>query len=254
MKFKKLLLPFAVGALALTLAACGDEDKATKEETPKEETPKEETSQEASNKDLQAKLAEQQIDEKEIVAVVNDEELTGWDYNSVLASIQSEMQQMGQDPTSKEAVEQIKTKALDSLVSQTLVVQKAKEAKLTSSEKEINEKYAAIQEQIGGEEAMKKALEAEKMDEKTLKAQLGDSILFEKYQNKVVPAKEVTDKEIQDYYDQASAQTKEAGQEFPPLEEVREKIKGLLVQQKQQEEFLKHVEEIKADAKIELKI
>ncbi|WP_075619083.1 SurA N-terminal domain-containing protein [Paenisporosarcina indica] len=251
MKFKKLLLPFAVGALAFTLAACGDEDKATKEETPKEKTTQEATTDE---KEIQAKLAEQQVDESEIVAVVNDEELTGLMYNSVLFSIQSEMQQMGQDPTSKEAAEQIKKTTLDSLVSQTLIVQKAKEANLTASEAEIEEKYASIQEQIGGEEAMQKSLKAEKMDEKTLKEQIGESILFEKYQNKVVPAKEVTDKEIQEYYDQAAAQTKEAGQEFPPLEEVSEKIKGLLVQQQQQEVFVKHLEEIKADAKIELKI
>ena len=250
MKFKKYLYPFAVGALAFTLAACGDEDKASKEE------PKEETTQEATKdaEEIQAKLAEQQVDESEIVAIVNDEELTGLEYNSVLISIQSELQQMGQDPTSKEAVEQIKTKTLDSLVSQTLIVQKAKEADLTASEAEIDEKYASIQEQIGGEEEMQKALKAEKLDEKSLKQQLGESILFEKYQNKVVPAKEVTEKEIQDYYDQAAAQSKEAGQEFPPLEEVKEKIKDLLVQQQQQEVFVKHLEEIKADAKIELKI
>lgn len=251
MKFKKILLPFAVGALAFTLVACGDEDKATKEETPKEKTTQEATTDE---KEIQAKLAEQQVNESEIVAVVNDEELTGLMYNSVLFSIQSEMQQMGQDPTSKEAAEQIKKTTLDSLVSQTLIVQKAKEADLTASEAEIEEKYASIQEQLGGEEAMQKALTAEKMDEKTLKEQIGESILFEKYQNKVVPAKEVTDKEIQEYYDQAAAQTKEAGQEFPPLEEVSEEIKGLLVQQQQQEVFVKHLEKIKADAKIELKI
>ena len=101
---------------------------------------------------------------------------------------------------------------------------------------------------------MKKSLKEQKTDEKKLKVHLGESILFEKYQNKVVPAEEVTEKEVQDYYNQAAAQAKEAGQEFPPLEEVREKVKGLLVDQKQQEKFLAHVEELKANSKIELKI
>ena len=36
MKLKKVLLPFIAGALALSLAACSEEDKAAKDETPKE--------------------------------------------------------------------------------------------------------------------------------------------------------------------------------------------------------------------------
>jgi hypothetical protein len=36
-------------------------------------------------------------------AVVNDEELTGEEYNVALTSIQGQMQQMGKDPSSKES-------------------------------------------------------------------------------------------------------------------------------------------------------
>ena len=64
----------------------------------------------------------------------------------------------------------------------------------------------------------------------------------------------VTDKEIQEYYDQAAAQSKEAGQELPPLQEASEEIKGILKQQQQEEILANHVEKLKADAKIELKI
>ena len=264
MKFKKLLLPLAAGALALSLAACGDEDKATKEEAPKQETAKKDSAQEAAKEptkeelaaaeEMQAKLDEQQVDKSEIVAIVNDEELTGDKYNNALMSIQGQMQQMGQDPTSKEASEQIKTQTLDTLVNQTLIRQKATEAKLTASEEEVNKEYATYEEQFGGEEAMTKALEAQKMDKDTLKEQIADSIVFGKYQDKVAPAKEVTDKQIQEYYDQAATQAKEAKQELPPLEESKGEIKGILEQQQQQEIFAAHVEKLKADAKIELKI
>lgn len=261
MKLKKILLPFVAGALALSLAACNDDDKATKEETPKEETAKKDASQEepkAPSKEelaeMQAKLDEQQVDKSEIVAVVNDEELTGDKYNQALMSIQGQMQQMGQDPTSKEASEQIKTQTLDSLVNQTLIRQKATEAKLTATEEEVNKEYATYEEQVGGEEAMAKALKAQKMDKETLKEQIAESIVFGKYQDKVAPAKEVTDKEIQAYYDQAVAQAEGTEQKLPPLEEASKEIKGILEQQQQQELFAAHVEKIKADAKIELKI
>jgi len=257
MKFKKLLLPFAAGALALSLAACSDDDKAAKEDTPQGETTQEGTAdQKAAAEEMKAKLAEQQVDESEIVAVVNKEELSGAEYNAALASLQGQMQQMGQDPTSKEASELIKTQALDMVVNQALILQKAKEAKLAASEAEVDKRYASYEEQFGGEEALLEALKAQSMDVKSLKEEIVNSILFEKYKDKVVPAKEVTEKEIKEYYDQAVAQSKEAGQDqaLPPLQESSEEIKGILQQQQQQELLAAHVKELKADAKIELKI
>lgn len=261
MNFKKILLPIAAGALVLGLAACNDEDKVAKDEAPQVEknqesaSAKEPTKEEkAAAEEMQAKLSEQQVDKSEIVAIVNDEELVGVDYNAALMSIQGQMQQSGQDPTSKEGAEQVKTQALDMIVNQTLILQKAKEAELTASEKEVDEKYATYEEQFGGEKGLKEALKAQSMDVETLKKDISDSILFEKYKDKVVPAKEVTDKEIQDYYDQAVSQVKESGQELPPLEEASEEIKGILEEQQQQELLTAHIEELKPNAKIELKI
>lgn len=259
MNYRKILLPFAAGALALSLAACSGEDKATKDETPQGETEKKGAEaptkeQEAAAKEMQAKLAKQQVDKSKIVAVVNDEELTGVEYNAALKSIQGQMQQTGQDPTSKEAAEQVKTQALDTLVNQTLILQKAKEADIKASKDEIDKEYASFAEQSGGEKAMKELLKAESMDVETLKELIGESIQFEKYRDKVVPADKVTDEEIQKYYDQAAAQSKKSGQELPPLEKASEQIRGILEQQQQQELLAAHVEELKAEAKIELKI
>jgi len=256
MTLRKVLLPLVAGSLALSLAACSEEDKAVKEETPQVEANEKGTKEgEATAKAMQVKLAEQQVDKNKVVAVVNNEELTGVEYNAALTSFQGQMQQTGQDPTSKEVAEQVKGQALDALVNHTLILQKANEAAITASEAEINKRYATFEER---EKAMKKALEAESMDVKTVKEQIAESLLVEKYQEKVVPADEVkvTDKEIQVYYDQAAAQSKEAGQEqeLPPLEEASEEIKGILKQQQQQEILAIHVEELKAEAKIDLKI
>jgi len=256
MNFKKILLPFAAGALALGLAACSDEEdnaNAPEEENAQTEEPSEEEQQQAAE-EMQAKLAEQQVEEDEVVAVVNDEELTGVEYNTALTQIQGQMQQTGQDPTSEEAAEQVKTQALDSLVNQTLIMQKAEEANLDATEEEIDEEYNAFQEQFGGEEAMKEALEAQNMEVETLREQIAESIIFEKYVEEAIPTEEPTDEEVKEYYDQAAAQSEEAGQEMQPLEEISDQIKQMLTQQKQQEQLMAHVEELKENAEIELKI
>lgn len=260
MKLKKVLVPLIAGALALSLAACSGEEKAATDEKPQAETKQEATKdqatkeQEASAKEMKEKLAKQQVDTNKIVAVVNKEELTGEDYNVALTSIQGQMQQMGQDPSSKESAELIKMQALDMLVNQTLILQKAKEAELKASTSEIEGEYSSFEKQFGGEKELKKALKAQSMDVKTLKEQIAESIIFEKYQDKIAPAGKVTDKEIKEYYDQAASKSKEAGQELPPLTEVSKEIQGILIQEQQQKLLATHVEELKADAEIELKI
>ena len=241
MKFKKVLI---AGALALGLAACSDDDKAS------DATPEEAVSQE----EMQAKLAEQQVENNKVVAVVNDEELVGEQYNAILSSIQSQLQQMGQDPTSKEVVENIKAQTLDTIVNQALILQKAKETDITATEAEIDESYATLAESFGDEETMKEALEKESMEVETIREKLAESIVFQKYQDQVIPIEEVTDTEIEEYYDLLAAQAKESEQELPPLEDVSEEIKRIIEQEEQQKQLGTHVEALRADAKIELKI
>lgn len=250
MKLKKVFLPFIAGALAIGLAACSGDDKAKKDDAP--ETTQDE---QAAAEEIQAKLAKQQVEAKEIVAVVNEEELNGEQYNNALASIQGEMQRVGQDPTSKEAAEQIKKQTLETLVNQTLLLQQAKDDKIEASTAEIEKEYEAYTKQFGDEDKLKEVLESQKMDVKTLKEQIiAESIVFNKYTNQVAPAEEVTDKEIKEYYDQAVAQAKESELDLPPLEEASEEIKGILEQEQQQKKLIAHIEKLKEKAEIELKI
>ena len=252
MKFKKALLPFITGALALSLAACGGEDKAEQDETTQEQEPLQGDIKSAE--ETQAKLAEQQVENDKVVAVVNNEELKGEQYNTVVIAIQGQMQQMGQDPTSNDSAERVKVQALDLVVNQTLLHQKAIEEEISASESEIDEDYSIFVEQFGDEETMKEALKSQNMDVETIKEKIAKSIVIEKYQEKVAPIEKVTDEEIKEYYDQAAAATKDSGQELPPLEEVSDEIQGFIEQEKQQKKLSAHIEELKADAEIELKI
>lgn len=247
MNLKKVLLPFFAGALALSLAACSGDDKG------KDKKNEDASGDQAAIEEMQKKLDKQKIDEDTIVAVVNDEEVNGETYNVVLQNLQMQFQQMGQDPTSDEMATALKEQTLDTLVNQTLLLQQAKAEKIEVAQEEIDNEYGMFIEQFGDEETLEKALKDEGMDAEALKAQISESIVFDKYQEKVAPAEEVTEEEIKNYYDEFSAQS-EGEEELPPLEEISDSIKQILEQNGQQQKLIAHIEELKKDAKIELKI
>ncbi|MGM0920597.1 MAG: SurA N-terminal domain-containing protein [Bacillota bacterium] len=254
---KKVMLPLITGLMAVVLAACGgneeskeakNDDKAKTAETDQQKD------QQKQMEEMQKKLEAQQVDEKKTVALVNDEKILGSDYNSVLQSTQGQMQQMGQDPTSKEAAEQVKKQTLDSLVGQTLLLQEANKKGYKASDEDIKKQLDETKKQFKTEKEFEAALKKSGMDMKTLEAQIADDIKFRQYVEKEVPAGEISDEEIQKTYDQYAEQGKSSGQEVPKLEEVKPQIEQSLQQQKQQEQLAQKVEELKKNAKINLKI
>ncbi|MGG4488013.1 SurA N-terminal domain-containing protein [Metabacillus idriensis] len=254
---KKVMLPVITGLMAVVLAACGgneeskeakNDDKAKTAETDQQKD------QQKQMEEMQKKLEKQQVDEKKTVALVNDEKILGSDYNSVLQSTQGQMQQMGQDPTSKEAAEQVKKQTLDSLVGQTLLLQEADKKGYKASDEDVKKQLDETKKQFKTEKEFEAALKKSGMDMKTLEAQIADDIKFRQYIEKEVPAGEISVEEIQKTYDQYAEQGKSSGQEVPKLEEVKPQIEQSLQQQKQQEKLAQKVEELKKSAKIDLKI
>ncbi|PLR69064.1 MULTISPECIES: SurA N-terminal domain-containing protein [Bacillaceae] len=254
---KKMMFTLITGLMAVVLAACGgneeskeakNEDKAKTAETDQQKE------QQKKMEEMQKKLEEQQVDEKKTVAIVNDKEIVGSDYNSVLQSTQGQMQQMGQDPSSKEAAEQVKKQTIDSLVGQTLLLQEADKKGYKASDEDIKKQLDETKKQFKTEKEFESALKKSGMDMKTLETQIADDIKFRQYVEKEIPADKVTDEEIQKAYDQYAEQGKTTGQEVPKLEEVKPQIEQSLQQQKQQEKLAQQVEELKKNAKIEIKI
>ncbi|WHZ59005.1 SurA N-terminal domain-containing protein [Metabacillus hrfriensis] len=254
---KKVMLSLITGLMAVVLAACGgneeskeakNDDKAKTAETDQQKD------QQKQMEEMQKKLEAQQVDEKKTVALVNDEKILGSDYNSVLQSTQGQMQQMGQDPTSKEAAEQVKKQTLDSLVGQTLLLQEANKKGYKASDEDVKKQLDETKKQFKTEKEFEAALKKSGMDMKTLEAQIADDIKFRQYVEKEVPAGEISAEEIQKTYDQYAEQGKSSGQEVPKLEEVKPQIEQSLQQQKQQEQLAQKVEELKKNAKIDLKI
>ena len=164
------------------------------------------------------------------------------------------MQQIGPNPTSKEAAEQVKNQTIDSLVGQTLLLQEVDKNSYKVSESDINKQLDEIKKQFKTEKEFEAALKQSGMEMKTLKTQIVEDIKLKQYVEKEVPAGEITDEEIQKTYNQYAEQGKSTGQEVPKLEEVKVQIEQSLQQQKQQEKLAQQVEELKKNAKIDIKI
>lgn len=247
------MFTLVTGLMAVVLAACGGNDESKETNAKTAETVQQEE-QQKQIEEVQKKLEAQQIDEKKTVAIVNDQKILGSDYNSALASVQGFMQQMGQDPTSKEAAEQAKNQTIDSLIGQTLLLQEADKKNYKATEEEITKQLDEIKKQFKTEEEFEAALKKSGMDMKTFETQIADDIKLKQYVEKEVPAGEITDEEIQKMYDQFAEQGKSTGQEVPKLEDVKPQIEQSLHQQKQQEKLAQQVEELKKNAKIDIKI
>ncbi|MFF2290974.1 SurA N-terminal domain-containing protein [Peribacillus butanolivorans] len=250
---KKLLYPIVIGLLAVVLTACGSNDEAGKKNDDKEAA-KTTEDQQKQMEELQKKLDKQKVDEKKTVAIVNDEKISGAEYNSMLSTTQMQMQQLGQDPTSKKVAEQIKEQTINSLVGQRLLLQAAEKKGYTASKDEIEKQLAEMKGQYENDEKFNEAMKQAGLNLEKLKTQIAKDIPYTKYVDKEIKVEEATDEEIEKYYDQVKEQAKASGQEAQKLEEMKPQIKKLLEQQKKQEKLVKHVEELQKDAKVDIKI
>ena len=91
------------------------------------------------------------------------------------------------------------------------------------------------------------------MDE--LKTQIAENIKYTNYVEKEIKVDEVTEDEMKKFYDQyASQQGQDQAKDAPKFEDVKPQIKTQLEQQKKQEKLVQHVEDLKKNAKIDVKI
>ncbi|RFU62712.1 SurA N-terminal domain-containing protein [Bacillus sp. V59.32b] len=253
---KKLTYPLLIGLMAVVLTACGSNDEAKKandeEKTKTAQT--EQQKQEKQMEEMQKKLDKQKIDEKKTVAIVNNKKILGSDYNDILLSSQMQMQQMGQDPTSEEAAKQVKKQTIDTLVGQTLLLQDADKKGYKASDSEIEKELAETKKQFKDDKKFKAAMKEAGINMTELKKQISQNIIYKNYLDKEIPIQKVTDKEIEDYYNQSVKKESNNTQETPKLADVKPQIKQQLEQQKIQQNVGKQVEELKKNSTVEVKV
>ncbi len=242
-----------VALLTVVLAACGGNEEGSKEKADK---PKDEKTSQDENKakmeELKKKMEKQQIDKDKVVAKVNDTEIKGDEYNRALSQFQIQYQQMGQDPTSDKLSKQIEEQVVQSLVDYELILQAAEGKGYTASDEEVEKKLKSIKDQYKEDKKFEEALKQNKLTEKELKAQLTRNLTYEKFVEKEVPAAEVSEKEMKDYYNKFKEKAK--GQQAPPYEDVKAQIKTQLENQQKQEQVTKKIKQLKDKADVKVMI
>jgi parvulin-like peptidyl-prolyl isomerase len=214
-------------------------------------------------------------DRKKVIAVVNGENILKGEF---LDSYNVEKQNYGitaeneNSTENAEMVKNLKTGILDNLVYQKLITQNAKKEGFTvndeikaEAKKEFDGIVASIEEQMksqGGtanEDYAKKAKDYVDEQLKTIgKTQdeyvqmIAEQMVTEKFKSKVTADVQVTDKDIQDYYDSEVKNQQSQGSAYAAVELVKQpevRVKHILIQlpKEQQDEFNKLFNEKKTE-------
>lgn len=186
------------------------------------------------------------------VARVNGEEISRADYQTQISQLQTNATQQGMDPEEASVQAQIQQRAVDTLVNTELLIQASQNADLAVSAEEVESEFQAIAEQAGGTDALQTRIEEVGLTEAEVRQNIEDELLIDAYlsANTSDDALTVSDEEVQAFYDQISQ-----GQEgVPPLADIRGQIETQVAQTKQQELIAGIIEELKANADIEILI
>ena len=226
-KYLSLLLIVGV----LLLAACSNNSEATEEEA---------SSEDSTTVETQKELEAMKVEEDKVVATVNDKEIKGKDYNSMLVQTQLRYTMSGEDPSDAEVAKSIEQEVMDNLIGQELLLQKAKEEGFTASDKEVETELEQIKAQFDGEEELKKALEGQGMTLEQLESQYADIVVVDKFVKEKIGTPDVSEKEVKAFYDE---QFSKDAENPPSFDEMKDRIKDYLVEKKTQEK----VQEMKAE-------
>lgn len=143
------------------------------------------------------------------VAKVNNEKITRAQLEDRMKGVISQIkQQYGDNYSSNaqavEALKQQRQSMLDEMVTETLLLQKAKELKLVPSDSDLNseitKQYNTTKANYKTDAEWKTALSQNGFTEDSLKAQIKNSVILNKVVDYMTKDVKVTDKQIEDYY------------------------------------------------------
>lgn len=156
------------------------------------------------------------------VAVVNGYKITNREYQSNIKQLQQIASEQGADPTDSSILANIKDQALNTLIDGELLRQEAKDHGIEVSADDINDRFTEIEEGVGGAEELASKMAEFGITKESLLRDIENDFLIQKLFEEVIGGdeEEVSDKEVQDFYDLAGGES--AG--LPPLEEVEELI------------------------------
>lgn len=233
-------------SLATVLAACGGDDSENSKDNKEKDNQTEEKAGQASGNKVKV-TDEEKVKDDKVVTTINGNDIKGETYNSTYAQTKVMMKQYGVSDKKK-----LKEQTLNAIVQQELLKQDAKKNGIEVTDKEIQSQFDKEKKASKGDFA--KVLKQNQFTEETYKEQIELRLTVQKYTDQELKATEVTDKEVQAYYDKLKKQQEEAPKEkqkeVPKLKDIEGQIKQQLQQQKQQKQLQAKVQELEKKADI----
>ena len=189
------------------------------------------------------------------IAKVNGVEISRDSYLQTLEQTVNMYQSQGVAISDDEMIQAIKNQVIDGLISRQLILEAAINSGITIEDNLIDIEYQNTVSNLGGEEAFQIALADVGMDENTLRSNIKNSLIINKYLASEINTDNfsVSDEQVKVFYEQAKSDAG-VGVEIPPLEEVSELIKSQLLSQMEQEAVNAKIESLKTSANIEILI
>ncbi|OHA18559.1 MAG: hypothetical protein A2664_02890 [Candidatus Taylorbacteria bacterium RIFCSPHIGHO2_01_FULL_46_22b] len=183
------------------------------------------------------------------VAIVNSEKITQGEYDLRYAQLAASIVSQGRSATTTEMQTAIKQQVVDTLISETLILQAARKEGIKQNNEEIDALFSQNKTQFGDTAAFEKALKDQGFSQKTFKDALVRNNIVQQYLSKHVDltSAKATDAEIRSFYDQAALESSNV----PPLSEVRTQVENQIIQQKQQLLISNYVNLLRASSTIE---
>ena len=249
---KKFLLGLAAVAAAFSLAACGadgDDEAATDDAAQTEEQGEQ-------------AMPEPELDNiPDVVATIDDEEISGdafaENYEAQYQQLSMQSQMTGQETDQ----DQLKEQALEMMINSELLVMEAEEQDLSTSEEDVDEYLATMAEENGMEssEALMGELEAQGLSEDRIRDDLHKEVLIQQVVE-TLDVEEPSEEELQEMYDTQVEQLEamnaqvedDQAQEAPSFEEMEPELEKQAAMQKENEAISTLLEELRADAEIEI--
>lgn len=197
-----------------------------------------------------------------VVATVNGEEILESELDASVDQMVSSYEQYGLDMESEQGqmmLVQIKTQALENLIQQEVLMQAAEEAGYTVSDEELDTEIGGIKAQFTTEEEFEEALEANGFTPESYRKRLKAELMISEFFQAQIETKEVSEEEIEAYYDDYVEQLEEHNEdaeeeeirEIREFDEIKDDIEEQLIQEDRQAQIGELIETLMAKADIE---
>lgn len=144
------------------------------------------------------------IDGKEVIAVVNGENILKSDFDKQVNQVKSALEANGQDFSTSEGkknLQEMKKKVLESMIKDVLSLQQAKKENVTLKPNQLEEAESQLEAYHGGKDALDNYLKQQGLDRKSFEKLLQDQLIINNLKEKLTADVKVTDEDVKKYFD-----------------------------------------------------